>query len=906
MSKLKMEAFGKGSFKIDLPSRSDATFELFQAIYDATEVDISLEDDGYIVVYTDSEADAEKVKDIAEDFLNSRVMASSDIEVYCTALSIDDESSDETSYYDGEVIVNGKKFTRKGSDRGDSLVTDAMAYIEELLGGISEEYSDEIYYKILGCEDFKITKDGISKAGYGDVKGLEPADKDIKRIEDLRDKADGDEAKMHKLAQNMANTFKTSTSYEKCIRRAKAADLLELGGVAKIFYKKAEEINPDNQAAASYDDWEQLGKFNMQTTVEVGDDEVTIDVIKDELHVIGVDTKNFNFEVSIEGDSFDRSMIAANKFIDALNPEILKNKKDIEDLLLAMLGRSTRTKWPGMVKASDDKKVGKVVYRKEGMGPHASYFVKIGSDVFQLKDQNSGKELKGKTIKFHINENDEAIDLEIVTSEAGKVKELTTELIEKYLKETKDMDMSEAERLAVRYEKEHKLSGLADELFANYQESMDSFHSEAGVTDKSHEELVTYLKSHGFYFDNNSDGHEVYSKEVGDHKGYSYFIAFDLDQDFVSAGIEDNHGETVSSAIYKTVEEAIQNHESHKENIVSQAIAADFLENKYSNEEEEFTIDEFEKDAGPIPELKKFKNAFYSIVHYNKENDQFEIMIYPKELDYKKNNPKVVVLDSDLTTTASSVEEDSQSQNLEWGFYGSLKSSPFGLSDKDAMTGFIKTVELISNRTGYMENVIRDFLDSQAGRYLGDMVTFESFETSNLDSIMVAVKETMSKGALDKLRFEKFIESHEPSTAEASTSSNYDIFIDELENAKARDPKVAEKFRLHWHKLDKLADFFAEVYNGGLNQFLDHYGDNIPRSILVDIGGKACNEIVDIVRDGSNAIQDYLDHMESSDTTDEDYNDVIGPMNELTDKIYENDKIEQACEEILKFYGVKQ
>ncbi len=824
MSKLRMEEFGKDTFKITLPSRSDATLELFQAIYDTTEVDISLEDDGYIIVYTEDQSEAEKIKQTAEDFLSK------------------------------------------------------------------------------------------SESGYGDVKGLEPGDKDIKRIEDLRDKADGDEIKMHKLAQNMANTFKNANSYEKCIRRAKAAEVLELGGVAKIFYKKAEEIKPDEAAAgmwsspfsskenalklkelmskpwlvvknekgdylelpdayeiigddslfddifdlkagedarplvksylkkwldridsfrqvdadavkivekiigtstASVDyEWENMGSStNKQTSIEVGDEEVIIDVIKESIQEIGVTCPGFTLSHPLDSVSYDRALIAADKFINGLTPEMIQSKEKTNEFLLGCLGQST---------ASDDKKIGKVVYRKEGMSDSASYFVKDGSAFFHLKDQELGKEFKGKVVKFRINENDEATDLEATTSEAGKVKELITELTEKYLKETKNMDMSGAERLAVRYEKEHKLSGLADELFANYQESMDSFHSEGDV-----------------------------------------------------------------------------------------AKAEDFLENKYSNEEEEFTIQEFEKDAGSIPELKKFKNAFYSIVHYNKETDQFEIMVYPKEADYNKNNPKVLVLESDLTTVAtSSSDEDAKSKNVGWGFRGSLNGAPFSLSDDDASNAFTLTVHYISNKTGYTENVIRDFLDSQAGSYLGDMVSNKSMEGGNLDSVSKAIKETIGEGALDKLRFEKFIESHNPSAdvSTASESSNYDIFIDELEKCKGQDRlEVAPEFLKKWHSLDKIADFFAEVYNGGLNQYLDHYGDAIPRSALADVGGLACKEILAILRDGSDAIKDYVEFMaQSNDSTpDEDYEDALEPLNEMTNKIYENDKIEKACEEILKFYGVK-
>jgi hypothetical protein len=708
---LKTEPFGNGKFKIELPSRRDATMELFDVAQESTDLDILMEDDGYFVVETGSQNEANIVKEAIENYLNSKE----------------------------------------------------------------------------------------ANSGYGDVKGLQPAEKDIKRIEDLRDKANGDEDKMHKLAQNMANTFKTSTSYEKCIRRARAAEVLELGGIAKIFYKKAEEIKPE-KAAASHDEV----SFHLKSPLYGGEQNTFINKMKKAIKDIDVKFINSSlikvynctqelmeeivkkFRADIDLDVSTASMRPNLKpladkiwdeYMDCYDVDydddqmvfcgvplykILEDNEEFNSLSdedqLAIEAELDKRQNSFASLANDGKRVGKLSYRKEGLGDSASWFMIEGRGWFQLRDQESAKELKklGDTFKFHINEDDEAIDLEPVS--------------------------------------------------------------------------VT---------------------------------------------------------------------------------AADYLENKYSNEEEEFTIDEFEKDAGPVPELKKFKNAFYSIVHYNKETDQFEIMIYPKELDYEKNNPKVVVLDSSLTTVVTSAIDDSESRNLRWGFYGSLTMSPFSLSDADAHDCFMFTVQYISDRTGYMENVIRDFLDSQAGRFLADMVTYKPLESGDLQSVFEAVKSTIGEGALNKLKFESFVSSHDPADfddniTEASVSSNFDIFIDELEKAQSRDPGVNVKFRLHWHKLEKLADFFAEIYNGGLNQFLDHHGDNIPRSVLVDVGGKACNEIVDIIRDGSNAIQDYLDYMESEHTTDEDYHDIISPMNALTDKIYENDKIEQACGEILEFYGVKK
>lgn len=84
---------------------------------------------------------------------------------------------------------------------------------------------------------------------------------------------------------------------------------------------------------------------------------------------------------------------------------------------------------------------------------------------------------------------------------------------------------------------------------------------------------------------------------------------------------------------------------------------ADYLENKYSNEYQEFTIQDLQKDAGPIPALRKYKDVYYSIVHFNKESEQFEILIYAKEADYKADKPKIIILDPLLQAVATASVE---------------------------------------------------------------------------------------------------------------------------------------------------------------------------------------------------------------------------------------------------------
>lgn len=670
---LKTEPFGKGKFKIDLPSRGDATLELFEVIYDSTELDISMEDDGYVVVETESQNEANEVKKVIEDYLNGSL-------------------------------------------------------------------------------------DEANAAKYGDVKGTEPAQKDFDRIEGLITKGGGDGHKVLKLAQNMANTFKTSTSYEKCIRRAKAADKLGYDEIAAIFMKKAEEIKPEKAVAS-------------------------------------------------------------------------------------------------------EKRVGKVSYRQDSAFSDNSYYVidLENEDMFLLKDQSLGKKYKGLTVEYHLNENDEAVDIELVEATAG----MWSSPFESKENALKLKELMSKPWLVVNNGEYNELPGAYD--IVGSDALFDAIYDlEEG--EDARETVTRYLKE----------------------------------------WLENVEGFTLVDAEALAIVEEIV----HGKAEAGTTVASDFLENKYGNELEEFTIEQFEKDAGPIPALKKFKTAFYSIVHYNKETDKFEILVYPKEADYNKDNPKVVVLDSDLTTvTASSEETDTKSRNTRWGFFGSLTMSPFNLSDADAEDCFGWTVNLISEKTGYMENIVRDFLDSQAGRYLGDMVTYRSFEAGNLSSVFEAVKDTVNIGALSKLRFENFVENYDPADfAEASSESNYDKVVELLELCETgKKEGVPEGFYQEWHSVAETVDFFAEVLNGGLAQYLDHEGDNFPIGHLVQVGGENCKAIREVLREGSQsgAFGDYLEYMNSDDDpSGERYSEVSDPLDELDKKIYENDKIEKACGEILKHYGV--
>lgn len=74
-------------------------------------------------------------------------------------------------------------------------------------------------------------------AGYKDIKGTEPGEKDIIRLEDIKRKGGNDPSKVLKLVRNMANSISRGSggsSQEKAERRAKAAEVVFPGEFGKI------------------------------------------------------------------------------------------------------------------------------------------------------------------------------------------------------------------------------------------------------------------------------------------------------------------------------------------------------------------------------------------------------------------------------------------------------------------------------------------------------------------------------------------------------------------------------------------------------------------------------------------------------------------------------------------------
>lgn len=144
-----------------------------------------------------------------------------------------------------ENLVSGNITT--GDQSLDRKIRKAFDEVIDLENEDDDDYDDESENN---------AEASASLAKYGDVKGQEPGEKDIQRIKDLQTKAKGDEAKMLKLAQNMANTLGVSPdSVDKAIRRAKAAELVYPGAlgkkIAKVFMDVIEAPVEDGQSAIS-------------------------------------------------------------------------------------------------------------------------------------------------------------------------------------------------------------------------------------------------------------------------------------------------------------------------------------------------------------------------------------------------------------------------------------------------------------------------------------------------------------------------------------------------------------------------------------------------------------------------------------------------------------------------------
>ena len=73
-----------------------------------------------------------------------------------------------------------------------------------------------------------------------DIRGTEPGEKDITRLEDIKRKAGNDPNKAIQLVQNMANAIGRGggmDSREKAMRRARAAEIVFKGEFGKMLAK---------------------------------------------------------------------------------------------------------------------------------------------------------------------------------------------------------------------------------------------------------------------------------------------------------------------------------------------------------------------------------------------------------------------------------------------------------------------------------------------------------------------------------------------------------------------------------------------------------------------------------------------------------------------------------------------
>lgn len=74
----------------------------------------------------------------------------------------------------------------------------------------------------------------------------------------------------------------------------------------------------------------------------------------------------------------------------------------------------------------------------------------------------------------------------------------------------------------------------------------------------------------------------------------------------------------------------------------------EFIKNRYSNPNEKHDIDQLQKDLGPIPALKKFKNFFHSVVEML-DDGSFEIDLFKTKEDYEgKKDKKGAPIDPDF------------------------------------------------------------------------------------------------------------------------------------------------------------------------------------------------------------------------------------------------------------------
>jgi hypothetical protein len=308
--------------------------------------------------------------------------------------------------------------------------------------GVEIKGKAEIFPPKVLDETLKAVSDVSESAKYGDVKGQEPAKKDLDRMKDLKIKANGDEAKMLKLAQNMANTLGVSPdSVDKAIRRAKAAEKVYPGAlgkkISKIFMDvitaPVEEENDDKAAAVRMESLASAPQWHY-----------------DDQNWVWYYGTEEQYNAALNDDSGSPCQLPT-----------------ISDGSGYAPGADYPTHSQQDMEVSDEDIDGSI-------------------DGGDMDREEAEEEAKLETLKATMeeyykhdaySEGGEEDEDEAESAMAGKVKELATELTDKFLKEVDEKNLSESEiaDLAMKYEKENGLEGLADMLV----ESLGEDESEA-------------------------------------------------------------------------------------------------------------------------------------------------------------------------------------------------------------------------------------------------------------------------------------------------------------------------------------------------------------------------------------------------------------------------------------------
>lgn len=95
-----------------------------------------------------------------------------------------------------------------------------------------------------------------------------------------------------------------------------------------------------------------------------------------------------------------------------------------------------------------------------------------------------------------------------------------------------------------------------------------------------------------------------------------------------------------------------------------------------------------------------------------------------------------------------------QTQNTQWGFYGTVKQ--YGLSDKMAAELFSIIADRLHLQYGVSLNQARDYLDATHGRHLADALSFYGAKQGSSKKVMVASINAYFENCKDHRHVKKF------------------------------------------------------------------------------------------------------------------------------------------------------